>query len=85
MCRDDLFDDGQPQSGPAGKTAVRAICTIETVEDVGDIFRDEAVQLRFFFGSPELGWKMAWSDRMVSFYFLNKTVLTSDAVDPFLC
>lgn len=31
---------------------------------------DEAAQLRFFFGSPELGWKMAWSDRMVSFYFM---------------
>ena len=31
---------------------------------------DQAVQLRFFFGSPELGWKMAWSDRMVSFYLM---------------
>jgi uncharacterized membrane protein len=27
-------------------------------------------QLRSFHGSPALGWKMAWSDRMVSFYFM---------------
>lgn len=25
-------------------------------------------QLRAFMGSPELGWKVAWSDRMISFY-----------------
>ena len=31
---------------------------------------NDAFQLRFFYGSPELGWKMAWSDRMVSFYFM---------------
>ncbi len=24
--------------------------------------------LRFFYGSPEMGWKVAWSDRMISFY-----------------
>lgn len=25
-------------------------------------------QLRFFYGTPEIGWKVAWSDRMLSFY-----------------
>lgn len=25
-------------------------------------------QLRFFYGTPEMGWKVAWSDRMLSFY-----------------
>ncbi len=29
---------------------------------------DEARVLRQFIGSPELGWKVAWSDRMVSMY-----------------
>jgi uncharacterized membrane protein len=24
--------------------------------------------LRFFYGTPEMGWKVAWSDRMISFY-----------------
>lgn len=27
-------------------------------------------RLRFFYGTPALGWKVAWSDRMISFYFL---------------
>ena len=30
----------------------------------------DASQLRSFYGAPALGWKMAWSDRMVSFYFM---------------
>jgi uncharacterized membrane protein len=25
-------------------------------------------QLRFFYGTPEMGWKVAWSDRMISWY-----------------
>lgn len=25
-------------------------------------------QLRFFYGNPQMGWKVAWSDRMISFY-----------------
>lgn len=25
-------------------------------------------ELRFFYGTPEMGWKVAWSDRMLSFY-----------------
>ena len=25
-------------------------------------------QLRFFYGTPAMGWKVAWSDRMLSFY-----------------
>jgi len=25
-------------------------------------------QLRFFYGTPAMGWKVAWSDRMISFY-----------------
>lgn len=28
----------------------------------------DPVQLRSFYGSPTMGWKVAWSDRMVSFY-----------------
>ena len=27
-------------------------------------------QLRFFYGTPEMGWRVAWSDRMISFYFM---------------
>lgn len=27
-------------------------------------------QLRYFYGTPEMGWRVAWSDRMISFYFL---------------
>ena len=27
-------------------------------------------QLKFFYGSPEMGWKVAWRDRMISFYFM---------------
>ncbi len=27
-------------------------------------------QLRFFYGTQEMGWKVAWSDRMISFYTL---------------
>ena len=30
----------------------------------------DPLHLRHFYGSPELGWKVAWSDRMVSFYFM---------------
>ena len=30
----------------------------------------EAWQLRRFTGEPGMGWKVAWSDRMISFYFL---------------
>ena len=29
---------------------------------------DDPLSLRPFLGTPELGWKVAWSDRMVSFY-----------------
>ncbi|MBV7337248.1 DUF2085 domain-containing protein [Chloroflexi bacterium TSY] len=29
---------------------------------------DGAWQLRTFTGTPEMGWKVAWSDRMISFY-----------------
>jgi len=30
----------------------------------------EIWSLRRFYGTPELGWKVAWSDRMISFYML---------------
>jgi uncharacterized membrane protein len=30
--------------------------------------RDDFFALRHFLGTPDLGWKLAWSDRMVSFY-----------------
>lgn len=30
----------------------------------------EPWQLRQFMGTPAMGWKVAWSDRMISFYFL---------------
>lgn len=29
---------------------------------------DDPLNLRFFYGTPEMGWKVAWSDRMISFY-----------------
>lgn len=28
----------------------------------------EPFQIRFFYGTPEMGWRVAWSDRMISFY-----------------
>jgi uncharacterized membrane protein len=40
-----------------------------TVAEIADVAGTEnAAQLRYFFGSPALGWKTAWSDRMISFY-----------------
>ena len=42
-----------------------------TLAEIADVAgTNDAAQLRFFYGSPDLGWKMAWSDRMVSFYFM---------------
>ncbi len=31
---------------------------------------NSAWEMRSFAGNPELGWKVAWSDRMISFYFM---------------
>lgn len=31
---------------------------------------DDPMQLRTFVGTPAMGWKVAWSDRMISFYML---------------
>lgn len=48
--------------GPALTYPLEAIAPVAGTAD--------PIQLRFFYGSPDLGWKMAWSDRMVSFYFM---------------
>ncbi len=41
-----------------------------TLEEVGQVWPDTANPLiiRQFIGTPEMGWKIAWSDRMVSMY-----------------
>lgn len=31
---------------------------------------DDPWRLRLFYGTPAMGWKVAWSDRMISLYFL---------------
>ncbi len=42
-----------------------------TLEEINQTYPyTEWWQLRQFVGTPELGWKVAWSDRMVSFYFM---------------
>jgi uncharacterized membrane protein len=30
----------------------------------------DPLRLRSFYGTPEMGWKVAWSDRMISFYMM---------------
>lgn len=40
-----------------------------TLEEINRVYpSSDPWQLRFFYGTPEMGWKVAWSDRMLSFY-----------------
>jgi uncharacterized membrane protein len=40
-----------------------------TLEEIRQVYPyTDAWQLRAFIGTPEMGWKVAWSDRMISFY-----------------
>ena len=40
-----------------------------TLEEIGRVYPYTDVwSLRAFYGTPEMGWKVAWSDRMISFY-----------------
>ncbi len=40
-----------------------------TLDEIARVYPDtDPWSLRFFYGTPEMGWKVAWSDRMVSFY-----------------
>jgi uncharacterized membrane protein len=46
-----------------GEKLTYTLAEIERVSSSSDPW-----QLRFFYGTPEMGWKVAWSDRMISFY-----------------
>lgn len=40
-----------------------------TLEEIAQLYpATDAWSLRAFYGTPEMGWKVAWSDRMISFY-----------------
>lgn len=40
-----------------------------TLEEIAQVYPyPDAWSLRAFYGTPQMGWKVAWSDRMVSFY-----------------
>ena len=40
-----------------------------TLDEIGQVYAyTDTWQLRNFVGTPELGWKVAWSDRMISWY-----------------
>jgi uncharacterized membrane protein len=42
-----------------------------TLGEINQVFPySDAWTLRRFYGTPEMGWKVAWSDRMISFYTL---------------
>jgi len=42
-----------------------------TLDEISRVYSStDPWQLRFFYGTPEMGWRVAWSDRMVSLYFL---------------
>ncbi len=42
-----------------------------TLAEIQQVYpHDDAWRLRHFIGAPTLGYKVAWSDRMVSFYFM---------------
>ena len=42
-----------------------------TLGEINQVFSyTDAWTLRRFYGTPEMGWKVAWSDRMISFYTL---------------
>jgi hypothetical protein len=40
-----------------------------TLDEINRVYPStDSWQLRLFYGTPEMGWKVAWSDRMISFY-----------------
>ena len=40
-----------------------------TLAEISEVFTaSNEWELRGFYGTPEMGWKVAWSDRMISFY-----------------
>ncbi len=40
-----------------------------TLDEINRVYPStDPWQLRFFYGTAEMGWKVAWSDRMISFY-----------------
>ena len=42
-----------------------------TLDEIGQVYPyTDALRLRSFYGTSEMGWKVAWSDRMISFYFM---------------
>lgn len=42
-----------------------------TLQEINQVYPySDAWRLRYFIGMPDMGWKVAWSDRMVSFYFM---------------
>ncbi len=42
-----------------------------TLDEINQVYAStDPWQLRFFYGTPEMGWKVAWSDRMISFFGL---------------
>ena len=42
-----------------------------TLAEINQVFPyTDALNLRRFVGTPEMGWKVAWSDRMISFYWM---------------
>lgn len=47
-----------------GSSFTHSLAEIDQVSGAGT----DMWALRLFLGTPELGWKLAWSDRMVSFY-----------------
>ena len=44
--------------------------TMYSLDEIGQVWPNSSnpLQLRQFVGTPEMGWKIAWSDRMVSMY-----------------
>lgn len=42
-----------------------------TLDEINQVYPyTDPWQLRLFYGTPQMGWKVAWSDRMISFYTL---------------
>ncbi|MCC6457969.1 MAG: DUF2085 domain-containing protein [Caldilineaceae bacterium] len=42
-----------------------------TLDEISQVYSyTNAWELRSFVGTPEMGWKVAWSDRMISFYMM---------------
>jgi uncharacterized membrane protein len=39
-----------------------------SLDEIYRVYQGDVWSLRTFYGTPEMGWKVAWSDRMISFY-----------------